>query len=257
MDSLKAEAFLASDGQKPNFNYDGHGAGDGAGSGEIGTWGEGEGLSDGNGFIHACGTGTGHADGEGSIYKDGTGGGNGRGIGNGDVHGTGYGHGPGRGGGYGLDSIKAMGPHLVYQVDKVSTLLYHVHGNVAKGGILNSDLTVSPCYIVKGRDMFAHGETLQAAHSALMSKIFNRASPEERAVTFRKEFMPKTPYPVANFFSWHNKLTGSCEMGRRAFAQSHGIDLEHGTMTPEEFVALTKGAFGGNIISLLEQHYPS
>lgn len=48
-------------------------------------------------------------------------------------------------------------------------------------------------------------------------------------------------------------LTGSCEMGRQSFARDHEIDIEHDMMTPEEFIDLTKDAYGGSIIRKLKE----
>ena len=41
-------------------------------------------------------------------------------------------------------------------------------------------------------------------------------------------------------------------MGRRQFAKDNGVDLD-GEMTVEDFIALTKNAFGGDIIKQLEE----
>ena len=52
------------------------------------------------------------------------------------------------------------------------------------------------------------------------------------------------------------KLTGSCEMGRREFAKSHGYSLtEEELLTVEEFIELTKGSYGGSIIRKLREAY--
>ena len=60
-------------------------------------------------------------------------------------------------------------------------------------------------------------------------------------------------YPAKDFFIWHNRLTGSCEMGRKSFASDNGIDLENGEYTVKEFVEITKNAYGGQIIKQLEE----
>lgn len=41
-------------------------------------------------------------------------------------------------------------------------------------------------------------------------------------------------------------------MGRQQFAKDHGVNLE-GEMTVDEFIALTKNTFGGDIIKKLEE----
>jgi hypothetical protein len=63
----------------------------------------------------------------------------------------------------------------------------------------------------------------------------------------------ETAYPTKDFFVWHHRLTGSCEMGRREFARQHNIDIENGKMTVKEFVRLTRNAYGGDTIQMLEQ----
>lgn len=81
------------------------------------------------------------------------------GLPNGDGSGTGYGSGAG---------VKSFLGQAVYMIDDVPTLIDHVHGNIAKGAILNSDLTTTPCYIVKSGGWFAHGETLREAQAVLL-----------------------------------------------------------------------------------------
>lgn len=137
----------------------------------------------------------------------------------------------------------------VYLIDDVPTIIRHIRGNIAKGAILNPDFTLSQCYIVKHENLFAHGKTLKKAQDALSEKIFADMDTEERIEAFLKEF-PDTDkeYDNAVFFSWHNKLTGSCEMGRRQFAAAHGLDPDRGSMTVRQFLELTKDSFGGEVI---------
>ena len=79
---------------------------------------------------------------------------------------------------------------------------------------------------------------------------------EDRVRAFADLFHAGESYPNMSFFEWHHRLTGSCEMGRRQFAKDRGIDLA-GRMTPEEFIKLTRDAYGGNAIRMLEDFYPS
>ena len=52
------------------------------------------------------------------------------------------------------------------------------------------------------------------------------------------------------------KLTGSCEMGRREFAKSHGYSMkEDELLTVEEFIELTKDSYGGSVIRKLREAY--
>ena len=66
-----------------------------------------------------------------------------------------------------------------------------------------------------------------------------------------EKFELETKYSNKDFFEWHNKLTGSCEMGRLSFAKDHNIDIENGTMTVQEFINLTKDSFGRDAIRTL------
>lgn len=143
----------------------------------------------------------------------------------------------------------------VYQIDGVATLIDHVRGNVARGEILNGDLTLTPCFVVKQDDKFAHGKTLHEAREALLEKLFDDMPETERLDAFRTAHEPGKVYPNTDFFSWHHRLTGSCEMGRRQFARDHGIDVENGSMTPEDFIRLTENAYGGSTVRKLRQLY--
>ena len=187
---------------------------------------------------------SGYGDGDG----DGDGSGSGYGYGCGDGYGDGDGSGSGCGDGYGLKSINGK---KVYMVDDIETTISHIHGNIAKGIIVNNDLTETPCYIVKEGKYFAHGKTLAEANVALQDKLFDEMPAEERIAEFWKCHKKGVKYPTKDFFEWHHKLTGSCLMGRQQFAKDHDVDLD-GEMTVEEFIALTKNAFGGDIIKKLE-----
>lgn len=49
-----------------------------------------------------------------------------------------------------------------------------------------------------------------------------------------------------------NRLTGSCLMGRNAFAKDNGIDVANDTMTVADFISYTRNAYGGDIIRKLD-----
>lgn len=203
----------------------------------------------GSGYGSGSGYGFGYGDGSGSGYGSGSGSGSGSGYGSGS--GSGYGYGSGSGSGYGSgygDEIKSFCGEAVYRVDGVNTLIRSVRGNVAHGAMLNSDLTLTPCYIVKQDNTFAHGETLREAMEALRDKLFEDMPEDERIDAFLQETDREKAYPTQYFYDWHHRLTGSCDMGRKQFARDHGVDLEHGTMTLTEFLELTKGAYGGDVI---------
>ena len=123
-----------------------------------------------------------------------------------------------------------------------------MRGNTAHAAIVNEDLTLTPCYIVKQENVFAHGETLRGAMEALRDKLFEDMPEDERIDAFLRETDREKTYPTQYFYDWHHRLTGSCDMGRKQFARDHGVDLEHGMMTLTEFLELTKDAYGGDVI---------
>ena len=227
----------------------------------------GSGYGDGSGY--GSGYGDGSGDGYGSGYGDGSGSGNGSGYGSGYGYGYGYGDGDGYGSGYGYcdgdgygsgygycDGILSFCGQRVYQIDDVSTLIDHVHGGVAMGRILREDLTTERCYIVKQGSLFAHGETLRAAMEALRDKLLEGMPLEERIEEFVKAHEWGKAYQSADYYDWHRKLTGSCEMGRSEFAAAHGYKLTADELlTVEEFIDLTKGSYGGDIIRRLREAY--
>ncbi len=215
----------------------GSGYGDGSGSG----YGDGSGSGSGSGYGFGFGDGSG--DGSGSGYGSGDGSGFGDGDGSGDGSGSGYGDGSG---------IKSFNGQRVYIIDGVQTLIEEAHGNVAKGHILQSDLILTPCFIAKQGNLFAHGETLHKAHEALQIKLFEQYPEEVRIAKFKEQYPDfDKKIPAMELFEWHNRLTGSCEMGRRSFARDHNIDLDKDEFTVNEFIMLTENSYGGATIKKL------
>ena len=226
----KIEAFLAID------NGDGSGDGYGYGSGD----GSGYGYGDGSGYGYGSGDGSG----------DGYGDGYGYGYGSGSGYGSGYGSGDGYG--YGLVELNGQ---RIYRIDDTPTIITSIHRNIAKGFIVQSDLTLTPCYVVKGNNQFAHGETLREAMTALTDKLFDDMPEDERIVEFVKAHPDKDkPYPNQDLFDWHHRLTGSCIAGRNAFVKDRGLTLE-GETTVAEFIVLTENAYGGSTIRKLKERY--
>lgn len=180
--------------------------------------------------------------GSGSGYGDGYG----SGYGYGDGDGYGSGSGSGSGSGYG-SGIKKYDGEDVHMIDGVQTIITSVHGDIAKGFILQGDLTLTPCFIAKVDGCFAHGETVRQAVTDARDKAFEDLPQEERITAFLDAIKPNTAYPVMTLYDWHHRLTGSCEAGRKAFAKDHGIDLS-ADMTREAFFELTKDAYGGSVI---------
>ena len=212
------------------------------GSGYGDGYGDGDGSGDGSGYGSGDGYGYGYGDGSGYGYGDGYG------YGYGD--GYGYGSGYGDGDGYGLLSFNGQ---QVYYIDNVPTVIERVCGNLAKGFTIDTDLTTTDCYIAKHENLFAHGATLKEAESALAEKIFDNMDVDEKIDVFMEEFDLNNKYPAKMFYEWHHKLTGSCEFGRNQFIKNRGIDIENGMYTVQEFIDITKGDYGGQIIEQLEE----
>lgn len=225
MEMLTREAFLHTD----FFDY-GNGYDDGYGEGD----GSGYGFCDGDGFGYS------------SIFRYGSG------------SSVGYGCGDGSGYGYSLDPIyglKSLNGQLVDMIDDVPTILTRIIGNVAKGFIVRTDLSLAPTFICKQGNTFAHGETLHEAWRALLEKLFDNMPTEKRIEAFCKEFKSGIKRPATDFFLWHHRLTGSCEQGRKEFARQHSIDVDHDELTPEEFFALTRDSYGSSIIQQAEKAF--
>ena len=179
---------------------------------------------------------------------------NGYGYGSGDGYGYGSGSGYGSGDGYG-DGLVELNDQRIYRIDDTPTIITSIHRNVAKGFIVQSDLTLTPCYVVKGNNQFAHGETLREAMTALTDKMFDDMPEEERIAEFIKAHPDKDkPYPNQDLFDWHHRLTGSCMAGRNAFVKDRGLTLD-GETTVAEFIKLTENAYGGSIIKALAKAY--
>lgn len=201
----------------------------------------------------AVGDGDGSGEGSGYGFRDGDG--LGSGDGDGSSSGDGYGDDSSSGSGYG-DGIKSYNGHEVYVIDELQTIIYSVHGNIAKGATINQDLTLTDCYIAKYEDYFAHGNTAKQAMLDAQSKAYQDKPVEERIDLVVGKY-PDVDVPIEHsvLFSLHNFLTGSCLFGRQEFAKYHSLDPEHGTMTMREFIHLTKDAFGGDNIRQLADAY--
>ena len=219
---------------------------DGDGEGDVSC--SDYGYSPGSGFGYEYGTGYGDGYGSGDGYDDNTG--------YGDGWGDGYGEGDNSGYGDGLDNgVKEVNGDTVYIVDNVPTIFKSVRDNIAQGFILQRDLTLKPCYIVKEQNKFAHGDTLHDAFTALQEKLYDDSTEEERIEAFRNKFPDyDTPYSNRDLFDYHHVLTGSCRMGRESFCQNKGIDL-NATTTVREFIELTKDSYGSEIICKLPVAY--
>lgn len=177
---------------------------------------------------------------------------NGFGDGKGEGHGMQYSDGYGLDNGYGIAEIDG---YKVYNIDYIPTIITAIHGNIAQGFILRRNTQFESCFIVKGNDQFAHGKTLHEAYEALQGKLFTNSTEEERIKAFIEKFPEyDTPYSNKDFYIYHNRLTGSCKMGRLAFKDSNELSLD-GTMTVRQFIALTEDAYQGDIIKKLPKAY--
>lgn len=200
-------------------------------------------LSIGSGSGYGSGDGCG--DGCGSVCGDGCGSGYGYGSGYGSGCGDGYGCGSGCG-------IKSINGNSIYVVDSIPTIITNVKGNIAKGFILQSDLSLTPCFIAKENNQFSHGNTLHEAFESLREKLYDDSTEEERILKFKEHFSDfSRKYSAKDLFIWHHVLTGSCKAGREAFCKDKGIDVDNDRFTVYEFIELTKNSYGGEIIRKL------
>ena len=196
---------------------------------------------------------TGSGDGYGYGYGSGSGYGSGDGYGYGDGYGDGYGSGYGSGYGYGDgDGVKSVNGNTIYIVDNIPTIITNVKGNIAKGFIFQSDLSLTPCFIVKGNNQFSHGSTLHEAFESLQEKLYDDSTEEERIDKFKENFSDfSKKYSAKELFVWHHILTGSCKAGREFFCRDKGIDVDNDKFTVYEFIELTRNSYGGEVIRKL------
>jgi hypothetical protein len=187
--------------------------------------------------------------GDGSGYGSGDGDGYGYGYGSGSGDGSGYGDGSGDG--YG-DGVKSVNGNTIYIVDNIPTIITNVKGNIAKGFIFQSDLSLTPCFIVKGNNQFSHGSTLHEAFESLQEKLYDDSTEEERIDKFKENFSDfSKKYSAKELFVWHHILTGSCKAGRESFCRDKGIDVDNDKFTVYEFIELTRNSYGGEVIRKL------
>ena len=181
--------------------------------------------------------------------------GHGYGYGDGDGYGHGYGYGDGDGSGHGDGSgygdddgygVKEFSGHKVYNIDSVSTLIYAVKGDVAKGATLQKDMSLKDCWIAKRGTFFSHGDTLHEAVEAVEAKWRENRPISERIAEFMKTH-PSLDEPYGDLFDGHHILTGSCEFGRRQWCEEHGYKPTD-SITLRTFLTETVGNYGGDVI---------
>ena len=134
----------------------------------------GYGYGDGSGYGYGKGSGCGSGYGYGYGYGFGAGSDSDSDSGYGYGYGSGYGSDSDSGYGYGDDcGVKRINNHRVYMVDNTPTIITSIHDNIAQGFILQSDLQLKPCFIVKENNVFAHGDTLRDAFTSLQEKLYD------------------------------------------------------------------------------------
>ena len=171
--------------------------------------------------------------------------------------GSGYGSGGGSSSSFGYGgSVIAINGNKVNVVDGVPTIITHLKNNIAKGYVLKNDLTLCPCYIAKIENSFAHASTIKEAVKQASEKAFQELPIERRIEEFWKCHNDTDKYPARDLWIWHNKLTGSCKMGRNQFAAEKGIDIDNDSFTVKEFVEMCKNEYGGETIRKLQVFKP-
>lgn len=208
--------------------------------------GDGEGYGDGYGSSNIRGSGYGYGSGDGGGYGDGDGDGDGYGGGNGDGAGCGYDN-----SGSSCTDIIIFNSEKIYWIDGIPTIIKNIKKQIAKGFVLNEDLTLQLCYVVKINNCYAHGNTIREAVEQAREKAFELLPVDDRIKKFWDCHNLKERYPARDLYEWHHILTGSCEMGRNQFVGEKGVDLERDTFTVEEFVKMCKDHYGGDIIKKL------
>lgn len=227
MEDVKIKEFLISSHSSGYGSAPGYDDGSGDGSGFGYGFGSGSGYCSGYGYGRGCGYGYGDDDGSGS--------------------GSGYCYICG-------DGIKTFCGDRVLEIDGIQTVIRSVHGNLAKGFVLQNDFKLIPCYIAKHNNMFAHGETIQDAVDSVSKKVLEHMDSNEAIDKFFEHFTDLSKkYSARDFFEWHHYLTGSCEMGRKAFVKNGGYDIEHDRFTVQEFIDITRNAYGKDVILRLEK----
>ena len=220
----------------------------------------GDGSGDGSGFGNEYGSGFGSGYDDGAGYSDCYG--DGAGVGSG----FGYGHEDGYGSCYGSDNcgyvdgdsnsdIISFNGNIVDYVDAIPTIIIKVRDNIACGYIINNDLTLSPCYIAKVGNSFAHGDTLREAVAYAEEKEMNNMPINERIKKFVETFGSlDSEHTGKKFYDWHHILTSSCSFGRNSFCKDHNINLDN-MYTVRYFLDITKNSYGSDVIKLIRKAY--
>ena len=152
-------------------------------------------------------------------------------------------------------SVVEFPDEFFYNIDGVPTIIDSVRKNIAHCRVISYPASkLISCYVVKYEDCFAHGDNLKQAFLDAQHKAFDCHTRAERINEFIDRFPdPETKVDNTDLFKLHNWLTGSCEFGRRLFVTKFG--LTDGQSSIWDFIRLSKGNFGSDIIEKLEELY--
>lgn len=238
------------------------------------------GSGGGNGYGWGIGfcTGSGNGDGTGGSKRDesdidsgngdgtGKGSGNGFGIGDGmgDYYGGLFGSGYGNGSGNGMEddgdllSITRVGDNTIYNINGAPIAIDNIKGNIAKGRILNDDMTFTDCWIVREGNCIEYGKDLHDTHKAAQRESAIQLPKEERLKMFVQRFpSPDELIPIKELYNWHHVLTGACKYWSKEWCKQNGFNVEDEIycVSIRKFVNLTEFEWGGDIIKELKNYY--
>ena len=172
------------------------------------------------------------------------------------LYGDGGGFGDGSGDGSGDEDnicIESYKGNKVYYVDEIPCVFRRVHDNWAEVEIINNnDFTTKKAFIGKFENVFAHASTIREALTDAMTKYYSSLDFDTVKEKLLAEFEAKKRLTVKELYSWHGALTGSCRLGRDEFQKSHNL-RDDDTLSLDEFISLTRNAFGGEKIRLLKE----
>jgi len=172
--------------------------------------------------------------------------GNGNGYGNGD--GNGYGD------GYGDEiKIQSYKNDPVHYIDGIPCVFQSIKEEYALVEVIDmTSFGTKKMYVAKRYGLFAHGDTLKEAVEQVEEKWIASKTVEEKIEQFKTKFKKGMFYSASLFYDWHSLLTGSCKSGKDMWVNQNRIDL-NAQMTVEQFIELTKNAYGGDVIKRLSE----
>lgn len=176
--------------------------------------------------------------------------GSGEGSGSDDGSGSGSGSGDGWGWGSGIKISFAHSCPVTY-IDGIPCIVRSAHSRWVKVSIIRTDdFVLKDAFVGRYETAIAHGKTIREAIEAAREKYFSGLDFDEQKERLLAEFAEKKTMTVKELYRWHGILTGSCEYGRSLFQSEHGLK-DADELTLEQFVSLTKGSYGGDVIARL------